>query len=176
MTTNFWALITSAIVNLIGNGSFSQFKGFFQSLFDAVIKDKPDPSLIVVGNRRVGTVAGNPPGAAPDEIKELLRNLITDLVTQAFNGRPILSKIILAFVKNVPDAWLDGLWDKIFAAKIAVGELPLAATFVALTKVMAPNPLTCSADDLRECMAEAGMIHESLVFEKPEKVETATEK
>jgi hypothetical protein len=159
MVTNFWRILTEAIIDLITSGSFShQFKDRFRKLFDAVIKDKQDPPLIVVGNRRVGTVKGETPGAAPDEVKDMLRQLIIDLVSQVFSGRPMLLKIILAFVKVIPDSFIDGLWDRLFAPKIAAGELPPSSTFAKPKKVTAAAPLVCSHKELLECAAEVGML------------------
>ena len=160
MKTQFWTTLVANLINLLTSGSFSQFKGFFQQLFDAVIIDRPDPTILVVGNKRPGAFMA--PGEAPDDVKKGLKELILDLVKQAFAGRPILLKIITAFLSSsILDGFIDKIWDSIFAAKMAAGEILPSATFIkapAKGVVMAPTPLTCSADDLRECCAEVGMV------------------
>ena len=158
MKSQFWSNLSAAIINAICTGSFSQFKQWFQQLFDAVTMDRQDPPIIVVGNKRDDAYMVF--GEAPDAIKDALRDVIKRLVERAFSGRPVLLKLVTAFLDGaVLDKLIDSVWDSIFAAKIAAGEIRPSSEFVErpLVPVMeSPNPLVCSADDLRECCAEMG--------------------
>jgi hypothetical protein len=55
-------------------------------------------------------------GEAPDDLKVLVRKLLTDLIEKNFTSRPIIRSILTTFVRNLPDALIDSLWDSIFKA------------------------------------------------------------
>lgn len=139
----FWQTIITALTNWL-TGTFGQeFADFFKKIFGEAAKDKPDPIIKV--------------GAAPDEIKDVIRKMIVELVESALANRPFIRGIVLAIVRNLPDTFIDQLWDSIFAAKIAAGELPASATFAKPAPMKAEPPKLLSSVELAAAKQEAGI-------------------
>lgn len=138
-----FSMIKAALINLLVSTFGESFRPFFEKYLGEAANAEPD---IVVGV-----------GAAPDDVKNLIRSAITDLVSRAFSNRPLIKGFALTIVKNLPDSWIDNLWDSIFAAKIKAGELPAASTFAKSGTVTVPAPLQLSADDFHAVKMEAGL-------------------
>lgn len=150
--TNFWTQIVAALTAYVA-AHFGQWGAIFADLFakwfGGAAQNEPDPDIIRVGSKV---------GAAPPDVIAALKGVITDLVTKALANRPVISRIVLAIVANIPDSFFNGLWDSIFMAKIAAGEMTAKKVGLAgfdATHAAAIAPL--SASDLAACKAEAGI-------------------
>lgn len=64
-------------------------------------------------------------GAAPDDLKDFVRKLVTDFINQKFATRTMIRNILLALVDNLPDALIDQLWDSLFRARLLQSPKPV---------------------------------------------------
>lgn len=122
----FWQtaipFLVSALVAVFGEGS----RKFFEQLFGKdSFREMPEPIINV--------------SAAPDEIKDVVRTLLTSVVEKALAGKPLMLKIALAVVKNLPDSIMDQLWDSVFKAQISAGLLKPAAQLPRNVMASAPS-------------------------------------
>lgn len=121
----FWLQLVAALTTWLTEKFGKDFSDWFAKIFSSEAEKMPEPNIAV--------------GAAPDEVKDLIRGLVVELVEKALASRPIMKRLVLAVVKNLPDTLLDTLWDSLFAPK-----------------TMAASP-TFSASDLAAAKAEAGI-------------------
>ncbi len=134
--TAFWTALVSALTNYLAAHFGQPFADWFSKIFGKAAEDKPDPEVIRVGF----AAAAGPVGDAPPEVITAIKALLVDFVTTSLASKPIIRGIVLAIVKNLPDSFVNKLWDSIFAAQ---------------AKMMAAAPIPDA--DLAACKAEAGI-------------------
>lgn len=83
---------------------------------------------------RVGALNGE----APPSLVALFKSLATSLVNSALARRPVLLRIALEVINDLPDAFFNDLWDNMFGVK----------------KKMAGSYMQVSAADLAACEKE----------------------
>ena len=140
--STFWSQLLNLLLSYLTQAFGSQFGDFFKKIFGDAAQGMPEPDIKV--------------GDAPDEVKNKIKKLLTDLVNKALDGKPILRRVCLGLIGSLPDAFLDGVWDMIFKDEIATGKLGSAASLnlsAGPLKAMAP----VSGDELKACKAEAGI-------------------
>lgn len=137
----FWQtaipFMIDAFVAVFGEGSRKWFEQIFGK---SSFKEMTEPIINV--------------SAAPDEIKDVVRNLLASLVEKALAGKPLMLRIALAVVKNLPDAFMDKLWDSVFKAQISAGLLKASVNLP--RNVMASTP-AYSEGDVLAAKAEVGL-------------------
>lgn len=114
---NFWSVLIALITDYLTkwlNPISPSLVPRFSELLNAAAKDMPAPTSF---------------GAAPDELKVLVRKLITDLVNKHFANRPLVAKILVALADNLPDSLIDKLWDSIFKAGAVSTPAPVRSAF-----------------------------------------------
>lgn len=116
---NFWSVLVALIVDYITkwlNPISPSLVPRFSELLNLAVKDMPPPSSMSFG-------------AAPDELKVMVKKLITDLVNKHFSNRPIIAKILVSLADNLPDSLIDKLWDSIFKAGVVSTPAPVRSAF-----------------------------------------------
>ena len=110
---DFWALIVKLLTDL------------FAKWLNPI-----DPTLAPrMGAALIAATANLPApaefGAAPEELKQMIRKLITNLVNTSFSSRPIIRGLLLAVANNLPDSLIDKLWDSLFQDKLVSTPAPM---------------------------------------------------
>lgn len=114
---NFWSVLVALIMDYITkwlNPISPSLVPRFSELLHSAVKDMPVPTDY---------------GAAPDELKVMVKKLITDLVNKHFANRPIIAKILVSLADNLPDSLIDKLWDSIFKAGVVSTPAPVRSAF-----------------------------------------------
>lgn len=140
----FWKQLIDALIAWLTTVFGDWFKAAYEAIFKRFVDVLPEPIIRV--------------GSAPDEIKKIIREQISALVSLALANRPIIRNVVLAIVRNIPDSFIDNLWDQIFASQIGAGEVPdFSSLPKSKAKVKSAKPVAVAAKVLAECKAEAGV-------------------
>lgn len=135
-----WKLLLAELVNAFVGIFGEAFRKWFEDMF----KNPPQEELILVGD-------------APDELKDDLKKKLHSLVEKYLSGQPVIKRFALMFVNNLPMAFVDKIYDSIFATQIHNGVRAPANMVAGRVTVAAVAPITLSESELAFAKAEAGI-------------------